>query len=66
MTIAGADVWVVSREDLILSKLLWARDSGSELQRRDVRSLLVDVDDAYLTAWAGRLGVDQLLREVAG
>ena len=27
--------WIVSREDLILSKLLWAQDSDSELQRRD-------------------------------
>ena len=33
----GFDVWVVSPEDLTLSKLAWARDSGSELQMRDVR-----------------------------
>jgi hypothetical protein len=32
--------WIVSREDLILSKLLWSLDSGSELQLRDVRQLL--------------------------
>lgn len=36
----GVKSWIVSREDLILSKLVWAKDSGSELQRRDVRSLL--------------------------
>src|ERR1044072_8836867 len=36
----GAATWIVSREDLLLSKLVWARDTGSELQRRDVRSLL--------------------------
>ncbi|SRR5258708_5422790 len=30
-----ARVWVVSKEDLIISKLHWARDSHSELQLRD-------------------------------
>ena len=27
---AGISTWITSREDLILSKLVWARDSGSE------------------------------------
>ena len=31
---------IISCEDLILSKLLWAKDSGSEMQLRDVRNLL--------------------------
>ena len=45
--------WIVSREDLILSKLLWARDSESELQLRDVKSLLEDTSDQeYLKSWA--------------
>lgn len=33
------DTWIVNREDLILSKLFWARDSRSEMQLRDVRNL---------------------------
>ena len=50
--------WIVSREDLILSKLLWARDSESELQLRDVKSLLEDTSDQeYLKSWAADLGV---------
>jgi hypothetical protein len=54
----------VSREDLILSKLVWARDSRSELQLRDVRQLLSDAVDAeYLNKWAPALGVDSLLEE---
>ena len=36
----GFEAWIVSREDLILSKLAWAKDSGSEMQLRDVRALL--------------------------
>lgn len=35
---AGISTWITSREDLILSKLVWARDTGSEMQLRDVRS----------------------------
>lgn len=36
----GHPLWMVSPEDLILSKLVWAKDSRSELQLRDVRSVL--------------------------
>lgn len=62
----GIDTWIVTREDLILSKLVWARDSGSELQRRDVRALLSEnVEAGYLEHWAKRLGVaDQLHEEL--
>ena len=35
--LAGVPLWIVSVEDLILSKLEWSRDSRSEQQRRDVR-----------------------------
>jgi len=59
------EVWVASAEDLILSKLLWARDSGSELQRRDIKTLLgVELDRAYLDEWAAKLGVASLLTEI--
>jgi len=57
--------WIVSREDLILSKLLWSLDSESELQLRDVRQLLagpIDID--YLNRWAPGLGVEKPLREL--
>ena len=62
----GFDCWIVSREDLILSKLVWAFDSRSDFQLRDVRSLLdADLDQVYLLDWAGRLGVQELLEEVS-
>jgi hypothetical protein len=32
------ETWIVNREDLILSKLYWARNSKSELQLRDVKN----------------------------
>jgi len=56
--------WIVSREDLILSKIYWARDSRSELQFRDVKNLLTaDCDMAYLLSRAEMLGVKPLLLE---
>ncbi len=56
----------MSREDLILSKLLWARESGSEMQRRDIRLLLDgDLDLDYLERWAKDLGVTGLLEELS-
>ena len=60
------ETWIVSREDLILSKLYWARDSKSELQLRDVKNLLTaDCDRPYLYSRADELGVKELLVEVS-
>src|SRR5689334_9777431 len=35
VNLAGVATWITAREDLILSKLVWARDADSELQKRD-------------------------------
>ena len=58
-------LWIVNIEDLILSKLEWARESRSDQQRRDVGLLLAaPLDRAYLEEWAVRLDLAGLLREV--
>jgi hypothetical protein len=59
------EVWIVSPEDLALSKLVWSRESRSELQRGDVRALLATtLDWNYLERWASALGVSEQLREL--
>jgi hypothetical protein len=66
MQVDRDEFFVVSPEDLILSKLAWARDSRSELQRRDVKSLLralPELDRPYLESRARDLGVFDLLVE---
>ena len=64
---AGIPLWIVCPEDLVLSKLEWARESRSELQMKDVRALLgTSLDQAYLNEWADRLGLAALLREAIG
>ena len=65
ITLGDFQTWIVTREDLILSKLYWARDSKSELQLRDVRNLLSsDCDMPYLFSRAEELGVKALLDEI--
>ncbi|HET7570707.1 MAG TPA: hypothetical protein VFK96_09015 [Gammaproteobacteria bacterium] len=58
------DAWIVSREDLILSKLVWAKPSHSDLQLRDIANLInLDIDTKYLRQWAPRLDVAGLLED---
>ncbi|MBN1515327.1 hypothetical protein JXA32_02035 [Candidatus Sumerlaeota bacterium] len=62
-------VCTVSPEDLILAKLQWARDSESELQMRDVKSLLqdrTDLDRNHIEHWVERLELETLWRKVQG
>jgi len=57
-------IWIVSKEDLIISKLYWAKDSHSEFQLRDVKNLLKSGYDAsYLETWTKELELDELLKE---
>ncbi len=64
----GLDVWVISAEDAILSKLEWARESNSQQQMEDalgvVQTQRGDLDEQYLQKWAEELGVRDKLTEV--
>ena len=56
--------YIVSKEDLIISKLWWAKDSRSEVQLGDVKNLLATGFDAgYLEHWTRELGLNSLLQE---
>jgi hypothetical protein len=65
--VGGQRIWAVTPEDLILSKLVWADAGRSELQLRDVRTVLGAghaLDLTYIDARAADLGVANLWREV--
>ena len=67
ITIEGFQVSIVSPEDLILSKLVWAKTSQTALQLRDVKQMMLNVkqiDHEYLTTWSKTLGVEELLTSV--
>jgi hypothetical protein len=58
------DIWIISKEDLILSKLNWAKNTRSEMQMRDVASIIRNgYDETRVKNWAEKLGVEELLRE---
>ena len=53
----GATVWVVTVDDLILSKLIWIQDYESSQQKADIQSLLTDneIDLDYAHYWIAQL-----------
>lgn len=62
--VSDFDTWIVTKEDLIISKLFWAKDSHSELQLGDVRKLLATGYGAdYLEKWTKELGLVRLWQE---
>ena len=70
VNIEGQRVYFISPEDLILSKLLWQKETGSEQQLRDIAGIFeisgdkLDLD--YLKKQAKKLGVDEALKKCHG
>lgn len=61
---AGFETFIITKEDLIVSKLLWAKDSHSEFQLKDVENLLkAGYNSDYVKDWTTRLGVQDLFDE---
>ncbi|OFX15146.1 MAG: hypothetical protein A2Z18_07285 [Armatimonadetes bacterium RBG_16_58_9] len=64
----GIPAYVESREDTILSKLLWNQISPSERQLGDVAGILRiqkgKLDYGYLRKWAARKGVLDTLNKL--
>jgi hypothetical protein len=57
-------IWIASKEDLIISKLWWAKDSHSEQQLRDVKNLIgAGCDREYVKRWTSELGLTTLWQE---
>jgi len=59
-------IFVVSVEDLILSKLIWGKQSQSDLQLDDVCQMISTVSELdwkYMKKWATVLGIDTLLKK---
>jgi hypothetical protein len=55
----GQQVWVVSVEDLILSKLIWIQELQSSRHIEDLQMLLAneDIDQKYISKWVNELGL---------
>ncbi len=61
---SGFEIWIISKDDLILSKLNWAKDSRSEMQMRDVASMIRNgYDENYVRTWAKKLQIEDILED---
>jgi hypothetical protein len=64
ISIEDFSIWIATKEDLIISKLYWAKDSHSDLQLRDVRNLAITgCDTAYVEHWTRALRLFSLWEE---
>ncbi len=60
-------VYVISKEDLILSKIKWAFESESTLQRKDIINLLeTDYDKEYVINWLQYNKLSDFAKEFIG
>jgi hypothetical protein len=60
----GREIWIITKEDLIISKLLWAKESRSEKQMTDVGNLIGSgIKADYLEEWTQKLDIDDLFEE---
>ncbi|MEI6050859.1 MAG: DUF6036 family nucleotidyltransferase [Bacteroidota bacterium] len=53
----GIPVWMVSAEDLIVSKIEWIQQLHSDKQIRDIQMLMIlpDIDREYINSWCKKL-----------
>ena len=66
--IEQSPMWFISAEDLVISKLLWAKDSHSEMQLKDVGNLIETVDNLdlkYIGNWVREMGLEKIYKETA-
>ncbi len=62
----GMKIAIVSPEDLIISKLFWAKESHSEMQINDVKNLMASVENLnynYIKKWVKELGIENIFNE---
>ena len=60
----GKEIWIISKEDLILSKLWWAKNTHSEMQFRDIKNLMQSgFDKIYAENWLDKLGIEKSFYE---
>ncbi len=65
LKVNGLEVNVISAEDLIISKLYRTKDSQSEMQLNDIRSLMkLEYDEKHVSNWITRLILKEIFLKV--
>jgi hypothetical protein len=64
----GEEAWIATLEDMIVTKLRWARDAGREKDIADLRNLIAvqqeSADWPYVESWCERHGTRELLERL--
>ena len=59
------EFWTITKEDLILSKLNWSKNSLSEMQIKDIANLTeTSYDGEYVKFWIEKLNLREIWNEV--
>jgi len=64
----GYKIKMISPENLILSKLIWYKEAGSDRHLEDIASVLdvsKNINRKYLTSWARKLGLGDEWKKIA-
>jgi len=63
--VSDVGVWVTTKEDLIIAKLNWAKESFSEMQIRDIANLTTsEYNLDYVSDWIEKLHLDEIWGKV--
>jgi len=66
ISIQNNKMQLISAEDLVLAKLLWAKDSRSEMQLKDVQNIVKTVDNLdlnYIGNWVIKLKLQDIYKQ---
>jgi len=65
ITINHSIIYIVSKEDLIISKLFWYKDSKSEQQKKDIKNLLQSgYDSEYMKKWLDKCNLHPIFNGI--
>jgi len=65
LKVNGFEINVISAEDLIISKLIWMKDSLSELHLNDIRNLMRnEINKDYLLNQISKLNLIDILNKI--
>ena len=60
ISIIGINIFIVSAEDLLLSKIIWIQELQSHIQMDDIKNLseIENLDWNYLNIWIKKLNLN--------
>jgi len=65
MKVNSLEIYVISIEDLIIAKLIWAKDSFSEMQLNYIRQLMNNnFDKDYVLSWVRKIDLENIFNKL--